>query len=316
MRTMLLLFKLKPEHERRLRERLPDWRIVTAGDGRAEEELYRNAEIVLGWNDGMNDALASAGKLRWIQTASAGVDKLPLGELRDRGIHVTSASGIHTVAMAETLFAMLLAFSRNLHLAVRSQSRREWRVAERYGQLAGRTMGIIGVGAIGKEVARLARAFGMRTLGVRRSGQPAEGIDEMYGMDRLDEVLERSDAVVNILPYTEETHHLYDADRFRRMKPDALFFNIGRGPSVDTDALVEALRSGAIGGAGLDVFEAEPLPAEHPLWTMDNVILTPHIGGWTGQYKTRVLELFEHNLDHYLQDGKPVRNVVDFDRSY
>ncbi|MFB9278239.1 D-2-hydroxyacid dehydrogenase [Cohnella cellulosilytica] len=316
MPTLLLLFPLKNEHIEQIRQRIPEWTIVSAQDTEITAEHYRDAEIVLGWNAKMEEAVDSAVRLKWVQTNSAGVDKLPLDRLRERGVAVTSASGIHPVSMTETLFAMLLAFSRNLHRAIRQQSRGEWHVSERYYQLAGRSIGIIGVGAIGTEMARLAKAFGMTTLGVRKSARPIAEIDEMYGMDKLDDVLSRSDMVVNVLPYTEETHHLFNAEKFSRMKSDGLFFNFGRGPSVDTDALVSALEQGTIGGAGLDVFEVEPLPSDHPLWKMDNVIVTPHIGGWTDHYKTRVAEILLDNLDAYLQEGKPVRNVVDFSRSY
>ncbi|WP_372632656.1 D-2-hydroxyacid dehydrogenase [Cohnella sp.] len=316
MPTLLLLFPLKPEQIEQVRQRIPGWNIVSASDAAITEQQYRNAEIVLGWNAAMDAAFDSAANLKWVQTSSAGVDRLPLARLRERGIALSSASGIHPISMAETLFAMLLAFSRNLHHAIRQQSRGEWRVSERYYQLAGRTIGIVGVGAIGTEMARLAKAFGMTTLGVRKSARPVAEVDEMYGMERLDDVLSRSDMVVNVLPYTDETHHLFNAERFAAMKPDALFFNFGRGASADTAALVAALEQGTIGGAGLDVFEEEPLPSDHPLWKMDNVIATPHIGGWTDHYKTRVTEIFLDNLDAYLSKGQPVRNAVDFDRNY
>ncbi|MFC4600012.1 D-2-hydroxyacid dehydrogenase [Cohnella hongkongensis] len=316
MSTLLLLFPLKPEQIEQIRRIIPDWTLVSEQSSPITDEQYRSAEVVLGWNAAMEEAVASANRLKWVQTSSAGVDKLPLDALRERGVALTSASGIHPVSMAETLFAMLLAFSRNLHHAIRQQSRKEWRVSDRYYQLSGRTIGIIGVGAIGTEMARLARAFGMKTLGVRKSARPVPEIDEMFGMDRLSDVLSRSDMVVNVLPYTDETHHLFNAKTLAAMKPKALFFNFGRGASVDTPALVSALESGAIGGAGLDVFETEPLPEDHPLWTMDNVILTPHIGGWTDQYKARVTEIFLDNLTSYLRSGKPERNVVDLNRNY
>jgi phosphoglycerate dehydrogenase-like enzyme len=316
MPTMLLIFDFKPEQERQLRELLPGWTIVSRKDGPISKEQFADAEIVCGWNSAMEEAINSDCKLRWVQTSSAGIDKLPLEKLNSLSVHVTSARGIHPVSMAETLFAMLLSFSRNLHHAIRHQSKQEWKPSERYYQLSGLTMGIIGVGAIGTEIARLATAFGMRTLGVRRSAIPVPGVNEMYGIEQLEEVLSRSDVVANILPYTVETHHLFNEERFRRMKPGALFFNMGRGASVDTDALVRALEEGWIRGAGLDVFETEPLPGDHPLWSMDNVILTPHIGGWTDDYKQRVADILFHNVHTYLTNGKPDRNLVDYDRNY
>ncbi|RED56243.1 D-2-hydroxyacid dehydrogenase [Cohnella lupini] len=316
MTTMLLLYELKPEQEKQIQDVVPEWTIVSGRNGPLTEEHYRNAEIVLGWNADMEKALDSGSKLKWVQTSSAGVERLPLVKLKQHGVHLTSASGIHPVSMAETLFAMLLAFSRNLHHAVQNQSRREWKASDRYYQLSGKTMGIIGAGVIGGEIARLAGAFGMRTLGIRRSSAPLEGIDRMYAMEQLDEVLSLSDVVVNVLPFTDETRYLFNAERFAQMRKDAWFFNMGRGASVDTDALVQALRVGTVGAAGLDVFEVEPLPADHPLWTMDNVIITPHIGGWTDHYKKRVADILLHNLHAYTATGKPSRNLVDYDRMY
>jgi phosphoglycerate dehydrogenase-like enzyme len=313
---MLLIFEFKPEQEQQLSQLLPDWTIISGKDGPITKQQFADAEIVCGWNSEMEEALNSDNKLRWVQTSSAGIDRLPLEKLRSLSVHVTSASGIHPVSMSETLFAMLLSFSRNLHHAIRYQSNRIWKPSERYYQLSGLTMGIIGLGAIGAEFARIAAAFGMRTLGVRRSAIPVPGVDEMYGMEQLGEVLSRSDVVVNVLPYTSETRHLFNEERFGQMNPDALFFNMGRGSSVDTDALVQALEKGLIRGAGLDVFETEPLPGDHPLWSMDNVILTPHIGGWTNHYKQRVADILIHNLHSYLTQGKPDRNLVDYDRNY
>jgi len=316
MPTLLLLFDLKPEQKQQIQNQLPDWSIISSETEILTQDHYKEAEIVLGWNTGMEEALSSDCKLRWVQTSSAGVDRLPLNKLRSLGVHLTSASGIHPISMAETLFAMLLSFSRNLHHAIRNQSRREWKSSEQYHQLAGQTMGIIGVGVIGAEFARLAGAFGMRTLGVRRSLLPVPGVDQMYTMEQLDEVLSQSDVIVNVLPYTPDTHHLFNSDTFGKMREGALFFNMGRGASVHTGDLVHALQTGTLGGAGLDVFETEPLPEEHPLWDMDNVIMTPHIGGWTAHYKQKVADILLHNLNTYLASGKPDRNVVDYDRSY
>lgn len=316
MSTLLILFELKPEQVQQIQTLIPDWTIISGQSDTITDEQRRSAEVVLGWDSAMAGVLDSDCHLKWVQTSSAGVDKLPLDKFRELGIHLTSASGIHPISMAETLFAMLLSFNRNLHHAIRHQSQREWKVAERYDQLSGKTMGIIGVGTIGIEIARLAGAFGMRTIGIRRSAAPLAGIDQMYGMEQLDNVLSQSDVVVNVLPYTEDTHHLFNAERFGKMRPSALFFNLGRGPSVDTDALVRALDDGNLRGAGLDVFETEPLPSDHPLWTMENVIITPHIGGWTSQYKQKVADILLHNLNAYITTGKPDRNVVDFGRSY
>ncbi|MBB6732438.1 D-2-hydroxyacid dehydrogenase [Cohnella zeiphila] len=318
MRTLVCLFGFTPEQEKEIAAAAPGWKAVFAKPSDIDAALLREAEVVCGWHAVVENALAGGGdsRLRWVQTGSAGVDNVPLTELEKLGVTVTTASGVHPGPMAETAFAMLLSFTRNLHLSVRKQTERKWERFENYGELRGRTIGIVGAGQIGSEVARLAQAFGMRTLGVRRSGAAAAFFDRMTAMDGLDDVLAESDIVVNILPGTPETQRLFDAQRFARMKPDALFVNIGRGSSVDTDALVDALREGRLGGAGLDVFDPEPLPADHPLWEMDNVIVMPHIGGMTDHYKDRLAALFIENLQDYLKNGAPSRNVVDYRLSY
>ena len=177
-------------------------------------------------------------------------------------------------------------------------------------------MGIIGAGEIGSETARIAQAFGMRTVGIRRSGQPAPHFDEIYDGAHALDVLAMSDVVVNILPGTDETRHWFNRARLAAMKPSALFLNVGRGMTVDTSALVEALREGRLAGAGLDVFEEEPLPDDHPLWKFDNVIVTPHIGGITASFKERIADLLAENLSAYAKTGKPKLNEVDYRLRY
>lgn len=315
MRTIVSLFGFDPEQEQAIREAAPGCNVIFGKPKDLDPGLLGETEVLCGWwkeaeERGLGD------RLKWVQTGSAGVDNLPLAELAARGVILTTASGVHPVPMTETVFAMLLAFTRRLHDAVRNQRDGRWARSDTYGELRGRTLAVIGAGEIGTEIARIAQAFGMTTLGVRRSGSPAPHIDDMTTPDRLDEVLANSDVVVNVLPHTEETVRLFDAGRFAAMKPTALFVNIGRGTAVDTDALVAALQGGVIAGAGLDVCEPEPLPEGHPLWAMDNVIITPHIGGATESYKARMADLFIANLKAYLATGTPAKNIVDYGRSY
>ncbi|CAI6080479.1 D-2-hydroxyacid dehydrogenase [Cohnella sp. JJ-181] len=315
MRTIVSLFGFDPEQERRIREAAPGCNVIFGRPGELDASLLEEAEVLCGWWKAAWKDNAGA-QLKWVQTGSAGVDNLPLRDLESRGIVLTTASGVHPVPMTETVFAMLLAFTRNLHHAVRNQQNARWERATDYRELRGRMLTIVGAGEIGTEVARIAQAFGMRTAGVRRSGRPAPHVDAMYPADRLDEALAESDIVVNVLPHTPETVGLFDAGRFAAMRPSAIFINIGRGTAVDTDALTDALRNGVIAGAGLDVCEPEPLPSDHPLWQMDNVMITPHIGGATDRYKARMTDLFVENLQAYLSTGKPARNIVDYEKSY
>jgi len=305
------------EQRERIREAADGWDVVFGKVKELDSSLFRKAEAVIGWSPAIvTDGLLPESKLRWVQAWSAGVDQLPLDKLAARGVVLTDASGVHPKQVSETALAMMLAWTRNVHTAVRNQTRREWNPQGSYGEIHGATLGIFGAGEIGSELARLGRAFGMTTLGVRRSGLPLDAFDRMYNLSGLHDVLAASDYVVNILPLTAETSGLFNAETFAHMKPSAFFVNIGRGPSVVTDDLVHALQSGVIAGAGLDVTEPEPLPEEHPLWTLDNVIITPHTAGQTEHYSERVADLFIRNLQTYAATGRPEFNVVDYGHKY
>lgn len=317
MRKMICLHGLAPEQEASIREAAPDWHIIFGRPKELDPAEFRDAEVILGWCDAAQETgLAPGSKLRWIQLWSSGADYMPFEKLKQREVLLTTASGVHPVPMAETVFAMLLAFTRELPRAIRNQTRRHWDKAGRFTELNGRTMAVIGLGSIGTEIARLAQAFGMRVIGVRRTARPADHVDAVHTLDKLDEALAVSDVIVNVLPKTTETEGLFDEARFAAMKRGAFFVNVGRGASVRTDALVQALTKGRLAGAGLDVFETEPLPEDHPLWAMNNVIITPHTGGNTDRLKEKVTALFLENLAAYLDTGSPARNLVDYDREY
>lgn len=316
-RTMICLHGFTPEQEQRIRESAPDWNIVFGRPKDISPTLFQEAEVICGWSHMLAQlSLTPETKLRWIQLWSSGADYMPFDLLESKGVMLTDACSVHPIPVAETVFAMLLAFSRKLHHAIRNQSNRNWDSEGTFTELRGKTIGIIGSGEIGTEIARLSEAFGMKVIGVRRSGKPAPHVSTMYTLAQLDEVLTSSDIVVNVLPLTEETTGLFNQEKFNTMKTGAWFINVGRGASVLTDALVHALQEGPLSCAGLDVFETEPLPSDHPLWTMDNVIITPHIGGATDQLKERVAELFIHNLQGYLTSGTPTRNVIDYSIKY
>lgn len=316
-RTIIGMGGYTPEQQARIREATPGWNVIFGKVKDLDSRLFRDAEIVLGWSPAVEtDGLLPESKLRWVQGWSAGVDKLPLDKLADRGVVLTDASGVHPNQMSETTLALMLAFTRNVHSAIRNQVQGRWELSRSYGEIHGKTIGIIGAGEIGIELAHLARAFRMTTLGVRRSGKLVEPFDRMYDMSGLSEVLAESDYIINLLPLTEETNGLFNSETFAQMKSSAFFVNVGRGPSVVTDDLVQALRDGVIAGAGIDVTEPEPLPEGHPLWSLDNVIITPHIGGQSDQYSSRVADLFIHNFKHYIEHGRPVKNIVDYALRY
>jgi phosphoglycerate dehydrogenase-like enzyme len=269
--------------------------------------------------------------LRWVQLHSAGVNHVLDTPLWDSDVIVTTVSGIHAPPMAEYALMMMLALAHRLPAMLYYQSRGEW-PSQRWRkfvpqELRGATVGVVGYGSIGREIGRLARTFGMRVLGTRRGGAsetaryglPAlTGSDEpdrLYSSDQLLEMLPECDYVVLTVPYTPATHHLIDRQALRAMKPTAVLINAARGAVVDEAALVYALREGWIAGAALDVFEREPLPDDSPLWKMDNVIISPHVAGFTPHYDDRATTLFAENLRRYL-GGEPLLNQVERGREY
>lgn len=277
-------------------------------------------EVVLGY---LPPALVSAApRLRWIQSWSAGVDWLVEHEAFDPSAHpdlvVTSASGVHAVPIGEHVLAVLLAFSRKLPLALRDQRDHRWGPGEDYTDVSewlGKRLLMIGAGAIGERVIHLASAFGMTSVAVRASGRKTPGALRTLTPDEMLDELAEADVVVAALPLTDATYRMLDAATFNAMKPGAVFINVGRGETVDQYDLVEALHSGQVGAAGLDVFEDEPLPASSPLWDMDNVIVTPHVAGDTPRYTERALELFADNVERW-QAGRDLRNRVDLQAGY
>ncbi len=269
-----------------------------------------------------NDIVARAPALEWLQLTSAGVDRLLDAPVVRSHVTVTTASGIHAAPISEYIIGVMLAFAKRLPHAMRAQQERAWRPYWPE-ELEDKTVGILGVGAIGARTAQLCRALGMRVLALRRSatqrlsgnatGDPA--IDEMLPPEDLPYLLAESDYVVIALPLTPETSGLFGESQLAAMKPTAVIVNIGRGAIIDQDALIRALKTRTIAGAALDVFTPEPLPADSEIWSLDNVIVTPHISGGTPRYMQRAVALFCDNLRRYL-DGQPLVNVVDPQRGY
>jgi phosphoglycerate dehydrogenase-like enzyme len=252
-----------------------------------------------------------APNLRWVQAIGAGIDHLDPAALPDDCM-VTNAAGVAAASIAEFAFGRLLAVWKRFDQIDELQRARQWKPT--FGLLVeGRTLGIIGLGAIGTEVATRARAFGMTIIGTRRSYQPGHdhpAVDELRGADDLHDVLARCDAVVMSAPGTPETENLFDKDAFAAMKPGALFCNVGRGSVVDEAALIDALESGHLGGAILDVTREEPLPADDPLWDAPNIWISPHSSASQERYTEKLLALFGDNLGRFRR-GEPLRNVVD-----
>jgi D-2-hydroxyacid dehydrogenase (NADP+) len=267
------------------------------------------------------ELLAAAPNLRWASFWSAGLDKRITPEMEARGLLVTSASGVHGPNIAEQVMAYMLMFTRRISYYMRSQIAGQWTHGKdmTFEELTGKTLGIVGLGHIGRTLATRALSFGMRIVATKRDTSNASKesfpLEAMYPAEDLPKMVERCDHVCIAVPYTRETHHLFDADLLSHMKSTAYLYNISRGKIVDEQALIEALEAGRLRGAGLDVFETEPLGQDSPLWAMENVIITPHIAGFTPYYFARVAALFADNLERYLE-GQPLQNLYDPQRGY
>ena len=296
--------------------RFPQVELVRVTEDDELPAALADAEVFVGFH--FPPALfATARRLRWIHSAAAGVEANLFPAMVASDVILTNAAGVHAVNIPEHAIGLLCALARNLHTAQQLKAERRW---DRYRaiaagggfrQLQGSHLAVVGAGAIGLGVARLGAALGMHVRVLRRRPElPAEGAEAVVGPGQLHELLGWADFVVIAAALTPETRGMFDAAAFRAMRSSAYLVNVGRGEIVDDAALVDALQTHAIAGAGLDVFVEEPLPAEHPYWTLDNVILTPHVSGYLPDFFTRALDIFLDNLGRFC-DGRPLRNVVD-----
>lgn len=312
----VLLVGFEPEHfsevqQTAIREAAAGFEVVFSRDEEEIERRLGETEVVVG--SFPRDLLSKAPKLRWFQQWGAGADwLLEHPEVAEQDFTLTNVSGIHAVPIGEHIMAYLLAFARGFPKAIRDQGTRTWpQESQTYAELAGKTMLLLGTGAIGARTAKLAHAFDMRVVGVRRNpDKGVEHIGEMVALADLHSALPEADFVVLTLPLTNDTRHLIAENELRAMKEGAYLVNIGRGGLIQETDLVRALQEGWIAGAGLDVFETEPLPERSPLWSLENVIITPHTAGDTPHYDERALEIWLENLRRY-RAGEPLTHVVD-----
>ena len=268
------------------------------------------------------ELLAAARSLRWVSFWSAGLDKRITPEMERRNLMITSASGVHGPNIAEQVIAYMLMFTRKMPLFLRSQDKSEWVHGASLGfeELTGKTLGIVGFGHIGRTLGSRARAFGMYVVATKRDTSAISNSDDfipdrLYPATQLPKMLAASDHICISVPYTTQTHHLINEAMLAHLKPSAYLYNVSRGSVVDEQSLIAALDAGRLRGAGLDVFETEPLARDSPLWKMKNVIITPHVAGFTPYYFERVAALFADNLERYLE-GKPLRNLYVPARGY
>lgn len=317
MTSLLISTKVRELAEPRIASVVPGARLITidesgtlSGDPAAAEIVFLSSDLIA-WarrsDGGVHRAMrlvTGSPALAWLHTASAGVDHPMFGYLLGRGVRVTNAPGIHAAPIAEYVMAHLLAIAKRLPEHAALQARAEYAPLDS-DELTGKTIGIVGFGGIGRATAKLARAFGMRIVAIRRNPVPDALVDRMLPPEGLDELLGESHAVLLALPLTNDTRGLLDRRRLERLRPDAVLVNVGRGGVVDEAGLVETLASGRIRAAVLDVQAEEPLPADSPLWRLDRAIITPHDSASSPRTLERAVAGFLSNLDRYV-GGRPL----------
>ncbi len=279
------------------------------------KEVIRDAEVILGNLDPA--FLQYAEELKWLQLNNAGTEGFCDGAL-SKGVMLTNATGAYGLAISEHMIGVLFELQKKLNLYEKNQREHLWKKEGHVQVIEGSRVLVIGLGDIGTAFARKMKALGCRTTGIkRREGRKPEGVDDLYTLERLDLELPKADIVALSLPGNEDTRHILNEERIALLKKNAVVINVGRGITVDTEALTRALQEGRIAGACLDVTDPEPLPPEHPLWEMENVILTPHVSGGYSLPETleRILTICIENLECYVVK-RPLRNLIDFRTGY
>jgi len=315
-KPLILILEWLPDGmQARLASRFPECAFVDARAADVRERLLKDAAVTYGLPP--MDKVAAAEKLRWIQLISAGVPQDLCPVAQQRGLIVTSLTGLYGATIAEHAIGMMLALSRNWHVAMRNQTEGRWdrTVARTMTDLHGKTLAVIGLGNIGQNLARLARAHGMRVIGCRRTVRWTPYIDRLYPVTELHAMLAEADYMAVALPLTARTEGMLGAAEFAAMKKGAVYINISRGGVAQEGALLDALRSGQVAAAGLDVFAIEPLPADHPLWAMPQVLISPHVSGETINQSALPAERFGRNLASWLTGGD-LEGRVDHEQGY
>lgn len=279
------------------------------------EEMVAGVEVILG--NVPPQVLKAADSLKWLQLNNAGTEGYCDGTL-PKGVILTNATGAYGLAISEHMIGVLFELQKKLNLYQTNQLSHTWKNEGHVRMIQGSHVLVIGLGDIGTAFAQKMKALGCRTTGIkRREGRKPEGVDDLYTMERLEQQLPKADIVAMCLPGNADTYHLLNRERIALMKESAVVLNVGRGITIDTEALTEALQEGRIAGAALDVTDPEPLPADHPLWDMKHVILTPHISGKFDLPETleQILDICIENLECYMVQ-RPLRNVIDFRTGY
>lgn len=312
---LVVINKLSPARIAALEKAAPGTAVEAYASVKEALPHLADADAVAMW--GFHDAepvLLAAPRLRWVHSLSDGVEKLLTPSMMARPVILTNSRGVHDSTVSEHAMALLLAWYHRLPEAVRNQDAHQWK-RPKGDTIRGKKLLIAGFGGIGKALAAKARAFGMEIIAVKRSLTPEPLADKVAATEDIMTVLPEADVIAAALPATAETEKFFSAEKFAAMKEGAFFLNIARATVVDEEAMMDALRSGRLAGAAMDVFSREPLPADHPLWDMQNVIMTPHVASMTPDFWDRLLALLEENLAAFAEGG-PLKNVIDKTKGY
>jgi len=316
MSIVLMSQATKPEQLQQLVTQYPTWSFKTPAELTPAE--MDQVVVMYGNHPLLKQLLASpTSQLKFLQVISAGVDYLPLADLKKAGVLVANTSGIHADAISESVLAAMLTVVRGYHSAwINQTGARQWSLPQLTETLTNQQLLIYGTGEIGQATAAKAQAFGMHVIGVNTTGHPAAHFDQTVALNATAEVLKTANFIVNALPLTPTTHHLFDHKCFDQVTQQPMFINIGRGPAVNTADLVAALDQHQLSWAALDVTEPEPLTATDPLWQRPDVLITPHVSGQIAHFRATVFPIFSENFSQFVKNGQLERNQVDLSRGY
>lgn len=313
---ILIVIPFEDNEKEKLMTKAPEAEYIFTTNKEITEDLVKSADVIIG--NVPPEYIKGSKKLKWLQLNSAGTDGYCEAGVIPEGAYLTNATGAYGLAISEHMLGLLLEIKKKLNLYYINQQQHLWKDEGNVTSIEGSTALIVGLGDIGGDFARKMKALGSYTIGIKRTnGKKPEYIDELYILEALDALLPKADVVAMCLPGTKETYHLFNKDKFKLMKKDAIILNIGRGNAICTEDLCDALENGIIKGAGLDVTEPEPLPPEHRLWNEPGVVITPHISGFFHLPETlrRIVGISIENLEHFIKQ-EPLKNIVDFNTGY
>lgn len=305
------------EKEEKLKERLPNIEFVfTSGVDEIADQDKKDLDILFGVGKLTEDFLEECPNLKWIAWYATGVEKLPLDYLQRRNIILTNNKGAHEVQMSEFIIGYILADYKNMRTSFKNQINRHYNSRLTGKNLKGQSIMFLGTGSIAQRTAQLAKAFGVRIIGVNTTGKQVDNFDETYNIEEFEQVIGYADIVINTLPQTTKTTHLLSKRHFELMKDTALFINVGRGSVVKNEVIIEVLQNKIIRHAYLDVFENEPLSQDSKFYDIDNISITAHISGNNTEYSDEVTDIFIDNLKSFLNKDGTIENEVDISKGY